>query len=383
MNKKLIDRLQHLKYNHGEIDFYDLRDQLSSNKTFATQKSLSDAVYYLQNNMKIKVKNVPNTEDMAFGLAIPKKAYKTKNNANKEVHTTADINIVNLYLKDIKNLNYELLTREEERELFKRIKQGDLDAKNELIEKNLKLVVSIAKDYQNKGLDLEDLIQEGNIGLMKAVDKFDLSYENKFSTYATWWIRQAIYRALLDKTRLVRLPTHLVEQMYIIKKVIPLITNSEKEPSYQEIADYCNTHNLNRKNVDKNGNRVDLTAKDIKYCMDAYAANATVSLDMNVGEENDLPLFECIPSETETPEEIAELKKLHEIFEKIFTELPDPRMPKILKYRFGWYGNQPKTLRQTGEILGISYEYVRLLQNAAFDWINEHYGDTILKGWDI
>lgn len=378
MNKKLIKRLQNLKYNHGEIDFYDLRDQLSSNKTFATQGSLSNAVYYLQNNMKINVKNIPNTVDKFFGLGISK---KTKNNTNKDVHTSA--NIVDLYLKDIKNLNYKLLTREEERELFKRIKQGDLDAKNELIEKNLKLVITIAKDYQNRGLALEDLIQEGNIGLMKAVDKFDLSYENKFSTYATWWIKQAIYKALLDKTRLVKLPTHLVEQMYIIKKVIPLITNSEKEPSYQEIADYCNTHNLNRKNLDKDGNKTDLTAKDIKYCMDAYEANATVSLDMNIGEENDLPLFECIPSETETPEEIIGLQKLHEIFEKIFTELPNPKMSKILKYRFGWYDNQPKTLRQTGEILGISYEYVRLLQNAAFDWITEHYGDTVLKGWDI
>lgn len=378
MNKKLIKRLQHLTYNRGEIDFYDLRDQLSSNKTFATQGSLSNAVYYLQNNMKINVKNIPNTADKSFGLAISK---KTKNNTNKEVHKSA--NIVDLYLKDIKNLNYKLLTREEERELFKRIKQGDLDAKNELIEKNLKLVITIAKDYQNRGLALEDLIQEGNIGLMKAVDKFDLSYENKFSTYATWWIKQAIYKALLDKTRLVKLPTHLVEQMYIIKKVIPLITNSEKEPSYQEIADYCNTHNLNRKNLDKDGNKTDLTAKDIKYCMDAYEANATVSLDMNIGEENDLPLFECIPSETETPEEIIGLQKLHEIFEKIFAELPNPKMSKILKYRFGWYDNQPKTLRQTGEILGISYEYVRLLQNAAFDWITEHYGDTLLKGWDI
>ena len=202
MNNKLVNRLQHIKIVNGSIDFIDLRTQLFTNKTFQSRTCLADAVDYLHTHMNVNVTNIP--ED-AFGSLKQEHVQIVKNKPKRKRKKTVEKdsynNMMDIYLDDISNLNHELMTKEEEIDAFTRIRHGDLDAKNEVIEKNLKLVVSIAKHYQNKGLDFDDLVQEGNIGLIKAVNKFDYKLGNRFSTYATYWIRQAILKALSDGVR--------------------------------------------------------------------------------------------------------------------------------------------------------------------------------------
>ena len=386
MNNKLVNRLQHIKIVNGAIDFIDLRTQLFTNKTFQSRTCLADAVDYLHTYMNVDVTNIP--ED-AFGSLKQEHVQIVKNKPKRKRKKTVEKdsynNMMDIYLDDISNLNHELMTKEEEIDAFTRIRHGDLDAKNEVIEKNLKLVVSIAKHYQNKGLDFDDLVQEGNIGLIKAVNKFDYKLGNRFSTYATYWIRQAILKALSDTTRLIKLPTHLVEQTLIIIKVINILSKDEREPSYQAIATYCNENGLNRKSKNtETGIRPELTAADVKFCLDSYYNTTPVSLDVTVTDEGDVTLGECISSaDQELPEHLTEREELHIMLEKALNYLPDERQKSILRYRFGWYDNHPLTLRETGKIMNLSYERVRQLQDEALEILHDKYGDTILRGWNV
>ena len=252
---------------------------------------------------------------------------------------------VRMYLKEIGQV--KLLTAEEEVELAKRIAEGDQAAKNKLTEANLRLVVSIAKKYSGRGLHILDLIQEGNTGLIRAVDKFDWTKGNKFSTYATWWIRQAITRAIADQARTIRVPVHMVE---VINKATrcnrKLVQELGREPTVEEIAAELNLP------VEKiiEANR---TAAD------------TLSLDTPVGDEEDTSIGSFVPDDmTPGPADATSNALLAEALKEILDTLTE-READVLKMRFGMYDGRTHTLEEVGQIFGVTRERIRQIENKA------------------
>ena len=252
---------------------------------------------------------------------------------------------VRMYLKEIGQI--KLLTAEEEIELAKRVAEGDQDAKAKLTEANLRLVVSIAKKYSGRGLHILDLIQEGNTGLIRAVDKFDWTKGNKFSTYATWWIRQAITRAIADQARTIRVPVHMVE---VINKATrcnrKLVQELGREPTVEEIAKELNLP------VEKiiEANR---TAAD------------TLSLDTPVGDEEDTSIGSFVEDErTPGPADATSNALLAEALKEILDTLTE-READVLKMRFGMYDGRTHTLEEVGQIFGVTRERIRQIENKA------------------
>ena len=252
---------------------------------------------------------------------------------------------VRMYLKEIGQV--KLLTAEEEVELAKRIAEGDQAAKNKLTEANLRLVVSIAKKYSGRGLHILDLIQEGNTGLIRAVDKFDWTKGNKFSTYATWWIRQAITRAIADQARTIRVPVHMVE---VINKATrcnrKLVQELGREPTVEEIAKELNLP------VEKiiEANR---TAAD------------TLSLDTPVGDEEDTSIGSFVEDErTPGPADATSNALLAEALKEILDTLTE-READVLRMRFGMYDGRTHTLEEVGQIFGVTRERIRQIENKA------------------
>ena len=252
---------------------------------------------------------------------------------------------VRLYLKEIGQI--KLLSAEEEVELAKRVSEGDQAAKNKLTEANLRLVVSIAKKYSGRGLHILDLIQEGNTGLIRAVDKFDWTKGNKFSTYATWWIRQAITRAIADQARTIRVPVHMVE---VINKATrcnrKLVQELGREPTVEEIAKELNLP------VEKiiEANR---TAAD------------TLSLDTPVGDEEDTSIGSFVEDErTPGPADATSNALLAEALKEILDTLTE-READVLRMRFGMYDGRTHTLEEVGQIFGVTRERIRQIENKA------------------
>ena len=252
---------------------------------------------------------------------------------------------VRMYLKEIGQV--KLLSAEEEVDLAKRIAEGDQAAKNKLTEANLRLVVSIAKKYSGRGLHILDLIQEGNTGLIRAVDKFDWTKGNKFSTYATWWIRQAITRAIADQARTIRVPVHMVE---VINKATrcnrKLVQELGREPTVEEIAAELNLP------VEKiiEANR---TAAD------------TLSLDTPVGDEEDTSIGSFVEDErTPGPADATSNALLAEALKEILDTLTE-READVLKMRFGMYDGRTHTLEEVGQIFGVTRERIRQIENKA------------------
>ena len=265
-----------------------------------------------------------------------------------DAEITKDINIndpVRMYLKEIGRIS--LLTPEEEMELSIRVAKGDEEAKNKLAESNLRLVVSIAKRYVGRGLLFLDLIQEGNIGLMKAVDKFDYDKGYKFSTYATWWIRQAITRALADQARTIRVPVHMVEtinKMARIQRQLTLELN--REPSEEELAK-------------KMGISVEKVREVIKISQDP------VSLETPIGEEDDSHLGDFVQDiSTMTPEEYATNEILKEEIKSVLETLQE-REQEVLELRFGLIDGTSHTLEEVGKRFNVTRERIRQIEAKA------------------
>ncbi len=252
---------------------------------------------------------------------------------------------VRMYLKEIGKV--ELLTADQEVALAERIEAGDVTAKQELAEANLRLVVSIAKRYVGRGMAFLDLIQEGNLGLLKAVDKFDYTKGYKFSTYATWWIRQAITRAIADQARTIRIPVHMVETINKIARVTRvLVQELGRDPSTKEIAD-------------KLGMSEDKVIEIQKIAQDP------VSLETPIGEEEDSHLGDFIPDdEAPAPDEAASYMLLREQLLEVLSTLTD-REAKVLKYRFGLEDGRPRTLEEVGDIFKVTRERIRQIEAKA------------------
>ena len=252
---------------------------------------------------------------------------------------------VRMYLKEIGQV--KLLSAEEEVELAKRVSEGDQYAKNKLTEANLRLVVSIAKKYSGRGLHILDLIQEGNTGLIRAVDKFDWTKGNKFSTYATWWIRQAITRAIADQARTIRVPVHMVE---VINKATrcnrKLVQELGREPTVEEIA-------------------AELGLPVEKIIEANRTAADTLSLDTPVGDEEDTSIGSFVEDErTPGPADATSNALLAEALKEILDTLTE-READVLRMRFGMHDGRTHTLEEVGQIFGVTRDRIRQIENKA------------------
>ena len=316
----------------GSITYEELAEKLKGLELDAD--SLDDLYNTLsENHIKVVSENEEDDEDPST----------TSNEL-----LTKDLTIndpVRMYLKEIGQI--KLLTTEEELELADRIAQGDEQAKAILAEANLRLVVSIAKRYVGRGMLFLDLIQEGNIGLMKAVEKFDVTKGYKFSTYATWWIRQAITRAIADQARTIRVPVHMVETINKMSRVERQLTlELNREPTEEELAKKMGT--------------------SVEKIRDIYKiSQEPVSLEIPIGEEDDSHLGDFIPDETNmSPEDFAVNELLKDEISEVLLTLTE-REEKVIRLRFGLEDGRPRTLEEVGQLFGVTRERIRQIEAKA------------------
>ncbi len=266
---------------------------------------------------------------------------------------------VRMYLKEIGKI--KLLSPEEEQEVGRRISEGDEQAKKRMVEANLRLVVSIAKRYVGRGMHLLDLIQEGNIGLLKAVEKFDYTKGYKFSTYSTWWIRQSITRAVADQARTIRIPVHMVETINKVAKASrSLVQELGREPNVSEISE-----------------RIGVPEEKVAEVM--KIAQEPVSLETPVGEEDDSHLGDFIPdNEAKEPAESASFNMLRQQLNEVMATLT-PRECKVLRLRFGLEDGRPHTLEEVGKEFDVTRERVRQIESKALRKLRHPSRSKILK----
>jgi RNA polymerase primary sigma factor len=272
---------------------------------------------------------------------------------------TATTDPVRMYLKEIGKI--PLLSAEEETELAKRVSEGDENAKKRMVEANLRLVVSVAKHYLGRGMQLLDLVQEGNMGLLKAVEKFDHTKGYKFSTYATWWIRQSITRAVADQARTIRIPVHMVETINRVSRTSrALVQELGREPTLAEISQYL-------------GISEDKIAEVMKIAQDP------VSLETPVGEEDDSHLGDFIPdSDVKEPAESASYNMLRQQLAEVMDTL-SPRECKVLRLRFGLEDGRAHTLEEVGRQFDVTRERVRQIEAKALRKLRHPSRSKILK----
>jgi RNA polymerase primary sigma factor len=278
-------------------------------------------------------------EELQIEVVVVEEEEQRPVEAPREVSTDS----LQLFLKDIGKV--DLLTAAQEVELAKRIERGDHSAKQEMVEANLRLVVSIAKKYRNQGLPFLDLIQEGTIGLVRAAEKFDYRKGFKFSTYATWWIRQAVARALADKARTIRMPVHVVEKLNkIVRSERKLRAELGREPNAAEIA-----------------RDLDLTSDEVEHIR--RSAQTPVSLEKPVGDEDESEFGHFITDENmPLPDEEAEVTMRKETLVKILGTLSS-RERQVLELRYGLDGQHPRTLDEVGRTFNVTRERIRQIEN--------------------
>ena len=332
------EKLLALGKKQGHITYEQLADEL---KGLDIDSDTLDELYNSLMEAEISIVS-EDGQDEASGEEITEEVPVENLTLSKDVKINDP---VRMYLKEIGRIN--LLTSDEEFEYAKRAEEGDEEAKRLLAESNLRLVVSIAKRYVGRGMLFLDLIQEGNIGLMKAVDKFDPTKGYKFSTYATWWIRQAITRAIADQARTIRVPVHMVETINKLARVQRQLTQDlNREPTDEEIA----------KNL---GISIEKVREVYKISQDP------VSLETPIGEEDDSHLGDFIKDErTMGPEEYATIEMLKEELQGVLGTLTD-REEKVLRLRFGLDDGQCRTLEEVGQIFGVTRERIRQIEAKA------------------
>lgn len=324
----------------GYITYEELAEEL---KGLELDSDSLDDLYNIFHDLGIDV--VSEAEGDAAGAG---EVFDSGEDLLKDLSISKSVSIndpVRMYLKEIGKIS--LLSLDEELLLSKRVTEGDDEAKNILAESNLRLVVSIAKRYVGRNLSFLDLIQEGNIGLMKAVDKFDASKGFKFSTYATWWIRQAITRAIADQAKTIRVPVHMVETINKLKRIQRQLTlELNKEPSEEELA-----------------GRMDISVEKIREIF--KISQDPLSLETPIGEEEDSHLGDFIPDESNmSPEEYAINEVLKDEISDVLLTLTE-REEQVLKLRFGLEDGTCRTLEEVGNIFNVTRERIRQIEAKA------------------
>lgn len=335
-------------------------------KGFDLSSAQIDKIYeYLENSgivVMTPIEDDEPSEDALLDMDQEDEALLEAEDLNALANVMSD-DPVKQYLKEIGD--YPLLTLEEEIDLAERIQSGDEIAKRHLAESNLRLVVSIAKRYVGRGLSFLDLIQEGNLGLIKAVEKFDHTKGYKFSTYATWWIRQAITRAIADQSRTIRIPVHMSEvinKTYRVSRT--LMQELGREPSEQEIADVMDLP-------------VDKVREILKVSADP------ISLDSPIGEEDDSHLGDFIKDDRIMgPEEAAAYAMLQDQIGKLLETLTE-REQRVLTLRFGLQDGRSRTLEEVGKEFNVTRERIRQIEAKALRKLRHPSRAKLLKGYDI
>ena len=360
-SKKVAELIE--KGKKGELSAEDY-DQALEEINYDTEKL--EKLYEDLEDSGVSISETLSDAELAeFEKEIQAEVSKFDNSANMEkILEQEGLSIddpVRQYLKEIGRI--QLLDFDGEKELAERMLNGDEDAKMKLVESNLRLVVSIAKKYLGRGMYFLDLIQEGNLGLMKAVEKFDYTKGYKFSTYATWWIRQAITRAIADQARTIRIPVHMVETIHKVTKYSrQMLQELGREPTAEEIGD-------------KIGMSADKVREILKMSQDP------VSLETPIGEEEDSHLGDFIPDdETPAPADAASAAILREVIERELHTLT-PREEHVIKLRFGLYDGKPRTLEEVGKEFDITRERIRQIEAKALRKLRHPSRARHLKGF--
>ena len=335
--KEILKDLIEQGKREGKLSTRDINDALEELDFDAEQV---DKIYSTLENQNIEIiEDLPSETEEE--LTLPKEYLELEAGATVEGIDDP----VKVYLKEIGTV--PLLSPDEEKDLAMRMADGDTYARDRLVEANLRLVVSIAKRYVGRGMHFLDLIQEGNLGLIKAVEKFDYTKGFKFSTYATWWIRQAITRAIADQARTIRIPVHMVETINKVKKVFStLLHENGHEPTAEEIAEVMN-----------------IAPDKVREIL--RVAQEPVSLETPIGEEEDSHLGDFIPDEeAQVPAEAAYQSLLREQLSEVLSTLT-PREEKVLRLRFGLEDGRPRTLEEVGKEFNVTREHIRQIEAKA------------------
>ena len=349
-----------------KIDLNDLIDSKSGIGDSDIMKALEDIEYNISKTDIDSVSADDIEHEELKEIELDAKAYDVNENF-ESLYTQEGLAIddpVRMYLKEIGKI--PLLTPERETYLAEQIAVGDKAAKDELIEANLRLVVSIAKRHVGKGMYFLDLIQEGNLGLIKAVEKFDYSKGYKFSTYATWWIRQAITRAIADQARTIRIPVHMVETIHKVSRTArQLLQTLGREPTTEEIAEGLNMPNM--------------TADKVREIM--KIAQDPVSLETPIGEEEDSHLGDFVEdNESPAPSDSASYSLLREQLCNVLHTLT-PREEQVIKLRFGLEDGRPRTLEEVGKQFQITRERIRQIEAKALRKLRHPSRSKTLKDY--